>query len=63
MSKKISKINQSRQKLKMLKKMIADGELGKLKPRKVSTPLRLGAMVLLFGITATYVVAIYNFFS
>ena len=63
MSKKIPKINQSREKLKMLKKIIADGKLGKLKPRKISMPLRVGAMVLLFGITATYAIAIYNFFS
>ena len=63
MSKKIPKINQSRAKLKILKKIIADGKLGKLKPRKMPIPLRIGAAMLLFGITATYTIAIYNFFS
>ena len=63
MSKKMSKIRQSRIKLKMLKKIIEDGKLGKLKPRKMPFPLKLGAAVLLFGITATYTIAIYNFFS
>lgn len=63
MSKKMSKIRQSRVKLKMLKKIIEDGKLGKLKPRKMPASLKFGAAMLLFGITVTYSIAIYNFFS
>ena len=63
MSKKMSKIRQSRVKLKMLKRIIEDGKLGKLKPRKMPASLKFGAAMLLFGITITYSIAIYNFFS
>lgn len=63
MSKKMSKINQSRKKLKILKEMIASGQLGKIKPRTFAPSLRLASSVVLLGIFASYAVIACHFFE
>lgn len=63
MSKKMSKINQSRIKLKVLKKMIEDREYGKIKPRKTPKLIKGISALLLSMIALGYAITIYHFFA
>ncbi len=63
MSKKMSKINQSRKKLKMLKEIIASGQLGKIKPRTFPPSLKLASSLVLFGIFTSYALVACYFFE
>ena len=63
MSKKISKIHQSRAKLRLLKEYVDNGNLGKIKPRRFSIMFRAVSSVVLIFIAATYVAALCHFFE
>ena len=63
MSKKISKIHQSRAKLRLLKEYIDNGNLGKIKPRRFSIMFRVVSSVVLTFIVATYIIAFCHFFE
>ena len=63
MSKKMSKINQSRKKLKILKEMIASGQLGKIKPRTFPFALKLASSAVLLGIFTSYALIACHFFE
>ncbi len=63
MSKKMSKINQSRRKLKILKELIASGQLGKIKPRTFPFPLKLISSAVLLSIFVSYALIACHFFE
>ena len=62
MSKKISKIKQSRKKLEELKRVLESGEFGKIRRPKFSKTLKACSSVVLSLILLSYVATIYHFF-
>ena len=63
MSKKMSKINQSRRKLKELRLAILANDLGRIKRPKFSNTLKVCSSVVLALILLSYAATIYHFFA